>query len=95
MKRGDGTIAIDLVDGERLCDLLKDNRLGVETVEGVRIHEDWFKIDWGVTVYVQNALQEVGLIEYLPANTNTGQAVGALTEARQFGVQLRWRPQQL
>ena len=50
---------------------------------------------WGVTVYVQNALQEVGLIEYLPANTNTGQAVGALTEARQFGVQLRWRPQQL
>jgi len=51
--------------------------------------------DWGVTVYVQSALQEVGLIEYLPANTNTGQAVGALTEARQFGVQLRWRPQQL
>jgi len=27
----------------RLCDLLKDNRLGVETVESVRIHEDWFK----------------------------------------------------
>ena len=41
--RREGAIAIDLVDGARLCDLLKDNRLGVETVESVRIHEDWFK----------------------------------------------------
>ena len=41
--RREGAIAIDLVDGDRLCDLLKENGLGVETVESVRIHEDWFK----------------------------------------------------
>ena len=40
-----GAIPIDLIDGDRLCDLLKDNRLGVETemVESVRIHADWFE----------------------------------------------------
>ena len=40
-----GAIAIDLIDGDRLCDLLKDNRLGVETemIETVRIRSDWFK----------------------------------------------------
>ena len=41
----DGAIAIDLIDGDRLCDLLKDNHLGVETemVESVRIQSNWFE----------------------------------------------------
>lgn len=41
----DGAIAIDLIDGERLCDLLKQYELGVktETVEKVTISADWFK----------------------------------------------------
>lgn len=40
----DGAIAIDLIDGDRLCDLLKDYRLGVETemIERVQIQSDWF-----------------------------------------------------
>ena len=40
----DGAIAIDLIDGDRLCDLLKENRLGVETemIERVRILSSWF-----------------------------------------------------
>ena len=40
-----GAIAIDLIDGDRLCDLLKDNRLGVETemIERVEIRSDWFE----------------------------------------------------
>lgn len=40
----DGAIAIDLIDGERLCDLLKENKLGVETklVEKVKIDRVWF-----------------------------------------------------
>ena len=40
-----GAIQIDLIDGDRLCDLLKDNRLGVDTemVESVRIQSDWFE----------------------------------------------------
>ena len=41
----DGVIAIDLIDGDRLCDLLKENCLGVETemIERVRIRSDWFE----------------------------------------------------
>jgi restriction system protein len=40
----DGAIAIDLIDGDRLCDLLKENELGVETemIENVRIRAEWF-----------------------------------------------------
>ena len=41
----DGAIAIDLIDGDRLCDLLKENRLGVKTemIESVRIQSNWFE----------------------------------------------------
>jgi restriction system protein len=40
----DGAIAIDLIDGDRLCDLLKEHRLGVTTemVERVAIDGGWF-----------------------------------------------------
>jgi restriction system protein len=40
----DGAIAIDLIDGERLCDLLKQYDLGVKTtmIEQVDINQDWF-----------------------------------------------------
>jgi len=40
----DGAIAIDLIDGDRLCDLLKQYDLGVKTqmIEEVIINKDWF-----------------------------------------------------
>ena len=40
----DGAIAIDLIDGDRLCDLLKEIQLGVKTelVERVEIQTSWF-----------------------------------------------------
>lgn len=40
----DGAPAIDLIDGEELCDLLKELKLGVKTelVEEVVIQQDWF-----------------------------------------------------
>ena len=40
----DGAIAIDLIDGDRLCELLKENKLGVltEMIEKVTINSDWF-----------------------------------------------------
>lgn len=40
----DGAIAIDLINGERLCNLLKEHSLGVTTklVEEVSVNEDWF-----------------------------------------------------
>jgi restriction system protein len=41
----DGAKAIDLIDGERLCDLLKVNGLGVKTelVEQVTVTPQWFE----------------------------------------------------
>lgn len=41
----DGAIAIDLIDGERLCELLKQNDLGIKTelVEQVSFDENWFR----------------------------------------------------
>ena len=41
----DGATPIDLIDGDRLCDLLKDNQLGVKTemVEHVKIDPAWFE----------------------------------------------------
>ncbi|MCB2099696.1 MAG: restriction endonuclease [Rhodobacterales bacterium] len=41
----DGAIAIDLIDGDRLCDLLKQYELGVTTtmIEKVDIQADWFR----------------------------------------------------
>ena len=40
----DGATAIDLIDGELLCEKLKELKLGVETefVEKVNVKEDWF-----------------------------------------------------
>lgn len=40
----DGAIAIDLIDDDRLCDLLKQYDLGVQTqmIEDVIINKDWF-----------------------------------------------------
>lgn len=41
----DGATDIDVIDGSRLCDLLKEQGLGVQTdmVEEVSINPDWFK----------------------------------------------------
>ena len=40
----DGAIAIDLIDGDMLCELLKENSLGVsvELVESVHVKAEWF-----------------------------------------------------
>jgi restriction system protein len=40
----DGAIAIDLIDGDRLCELLKQYELGVNTslIEKIEISEGWF-----------------------------------------------------
>jgi restriction system protein len=43
----DGAPPIDLIDGERLCDLLKEHQLGVETtqrtIEDIAIHAEFFQ----------------------------------------------------
>jgi restriction system protein len=40
--RRDGATPVDLIDGERLCELLRDYAMGVERVEDHRIHSDFF-----------------------------------------------------
>lgn len=41
----DGAPALDLIDGDALCDLLKDRKLGVQTelVEQVIVDTPWFE----------------------------------------------------
>jgi restriction system protein len=39
----DGAPAVDLVDGEGLCDLLKDLKLGVTPVTDYAVNEDFFR----------------------------------------------------
>ncbi len=49
---------------------------------------------WAVSGFVQNVLDKIGLQEFLPRSTNGSQPMmGRLTDPRQFGVQIRWRPQ--
>ena len=55
---------------------------------------------WSTTVYVQNALDEIGFAEYVPGfrpdwafNAAEGEAQGLLTEPRQLGMQVRWKPE--
>jgi restriction system protein len=40
--RRDGAPPIDLIDGDRLCELLKEYGLGVRTVEAVTLDAGWF-----------------------------------------------------
>jgi restriction system protein len=41
----DGAPAIDLIDGDQLCDLLKQLKLGVKTemVEQMTVEQNWFQ----------------------------------------------------
>ena len=43
---------------------------------------------WTVSLYVQNITDEIGVSEAIPI-----ELIGSLTEPRQVGMQLRWRPQ--
>jgi len=49
---------------------------------------------WTVTAYVQNVLDEIGLVEVLPEAPRTAgaTAMATLTEPRRFGLLVRWRP---
>lgn len=45
------------------------------------------------TLFVQNAFNEIGVIEFLHQSTNAGNpASGTLTDGRSFGLEIRWRP---
>lgn len=48
---------------------------------------------WSAGVFVQNVLDEIGLIEYLPVNANSNESppLGTLTDPRRFGGFIRWK----
>ncbi len=49
--------------------------------------------NWSVTGYVQNVLDRIGVLEVLPSSPRTNSAgMATLTEPRQIGLQVRWRP---
>ena len=55
----------------------------------------WTSPDEAITasLFVQNAFDEIGVIEYLHLSTIAGApASGTLTEPRSIGLELRWRP---
>ena len=58
------------------------------------LRANWTSTDkqWAVAGFVQNVLDKIGLQEFIPLNLGQP-AMGRLTEPRQFGVQVRWRPQ--
>jgi outer membrane receptor protein involved in Fe transport len=48
---------------------------------------------WSVTLFVQNITDEIGIVEFVPQSTNGGFThLAVLTQPRQYGLQLRWRP---
>ena len=59
--------------------------------ERLDLRGTWTSADlqWSATVYVQNVMDDIGVQEILPGRA----PMGTLTEPRQFGLQIRWRPQ--
>ena len=55
----------------------------------------WTSLDeeWAVSFYMQNILNEIGLVEYLPiSGLGSNPSLGYPTHPREFGMQIRWRP---
>ena len=47
---------------------------------------------WSAGVFVQNVLDDIGLVEYIPLSTNGNHpALGTLSEQRRLGLVLRWK----
>jgi outer membrane receptor protein involved in Fe transport len=73
----------------------------MEAYDRLDLRASWTSADqqWTTTVYVQNALDDIGLAEYIPGfrpdwafNAAEMLPQGLLTEPRQYGLQVRWRP---
>ena len=81
----------------RHSDLANNSRADLEAYGRWDARATFTSVDdvWSATFYVQNILDDIGLIEYLQQSTNSSEALlalGTLTDPRQFGVEIRWRP---
>ena len=65
------------------------SRTEVPSYERLDLRANWDSADeqWSVSLYVQNALDEIGVSESISIDLQ-----GSLTEPRQVGLQVRWRP---
>lgn len=59
----------------------------------IRAHWTSASGNWSAGLFVQNILDDIGLIEYLPVNPNTNASppLGTLTDQRRVGAFVRWK----
>ncbi len=81
---------------ERASDL---SNLDISTIPSygrLDVRGTWSSSDETVsaTLFMQNVFDEIGVIEFLLESTNSGApSSGTLTQPRQMGLEVRWRPQ--
>lgn len=81
--------------GERHADLNNSPLADLEAYGRLDLRGTWTSPNGNLsaTLFVQNALDKIGLIEFLQRSTNSSVPhMGTLTDPRRIGLQLRWRP---
>ena len=81
--------------GERHADLNNSPLADLEAYGRLDLRGTWTSPngDLSATLFVQNALDKIGLIEFLQRSTNSSVPhMGTLTDPRRIGLQVRWRP---
>ena len=74
--------------GKRWASIVNISRMEIPAYSRWDLRVNWFSDSgrWGVALYVQNVLDEIGVTEFLAHD-----AIGSLSEPRQIGLQLRWK----
>ena len=81
--------------GERHADLNNSPMADLEAYGRLDLRGTWTSPDGDLsaTLFVQNALDTIGLIEFIQRSTNSSVPhMGTLTDPRRIGLQVRWRP---
>ena len=87
--------------GERWSTILNTAFYQMPDYGRLDLRASWRSADeaWSATLFVQNALDEIALVDFVPGDrgnfiadpTQNNQMLGTLTEGRQVGLQLRWQ----
>jgi len=74
--------------GKRWASIVNIPRMEIPDYSRWDFRANWISDSgqWRVTFYVQNVMDEIGVTEFLAHD-----AIGSLSEPRQFGVQVRWK----
>ena len=78
--------------GERFPSIANINRTKIPSYSRWDVRAAWRSSDdrWGVTAYVQNVLDDIGVRSIFHISSP---AMARLTDPRRFGLQVSWRPQ--